>query len=350
MKYLYLIPITLLMLSCKSNILVVSLDNSHTGEAYLYNTITLKTDTISFSGNSFTINPIGIERPTLFYFVIKDINSFNRPMYIILSNQKSHVKFNKLIAINENSLNIHDVYPNRPFFLSDPNNNEEFYQFQDLWIKFYNNVTKPELGIDTRRELHTKFINESEHIIKKNNGKLVSAFIIDYLMNNNLIQLDKIQLFYSYLEPNVQQSVIALRIKVEVGFENLTSAPKFSFHDYHGNHYSLDSLTGKKILLHFWSSTCAPCIKEIPELLRLAGENKDLIIINISLDTDKSRWISTMKRLGIIDMVNYCDFNNFNGKIAMDYQIKSIPANYLIDEKGNILLKKQNVQGIIDNL
>lgn len=350
MKHLYLIPITLLILSCKSNILEVSLDNSHSGEAYLYNTITQKVDTIGFSGNSFTINPIDIEKPTLFYFVIKDINNFNRPIYIILSHQTTHIKFNELIVINENSPNIQDIYPNRPSFLSDPNSNEKFYQFQDLWIKFYNNVTKPELGMETRKELHTKFINESEHIIKNNNDKLVSAFITDYLMNNNLIQLDKIQLFYSYFESDIQTSFIGQKIKKEVGFEIETSSPKFSFQDFHGNNYSLDSLIGKKVLLHFWSTTCAPCINEIPDLLRLASVNKDLVIINISLDLDQSRWISGMERLGLTNMINFCDFNGANSKICKDYHIKSIPANYLIDEKGNILLKTQHLQGIIDKL
>jgi len=350
MKYLLYILVALTFFGCKTQTLIVSIKSVYSGEAYLYNTETQKTDTIESSGKRFVFNHRDIKKPTLYYLMFKEINDLNRPIYIILSNQETHIKFNKLIAVDENSRNIEDVYPNRPLFLSDPNKNEEFYQFQDLWIKFYNNITKTELDIEERKGLYDNFISNSERIIKVNNNKLVSAFIIDYLMNNNLIQPDRIKLFYSYLNNNIQETIIGQKIRYEVGFETHTLAPDFSFSDYHGKTYSLDSFKGKKVLLHFWSSTCAPCIKEIPVLKQLAVEKNDLVIINISLDTDKTRWISGMEKLEIIGMINFCDFKGTNGKIPLDYHIKSIPANYLLDEKGIILIKKQNLQGIIDNL
>lgn len=337
-------------MSCKGDILKVTVDGGYSGDAYLYNTVTYKIDTISSLNNTYIFNPGELEKPMLYYLMFNNINQHNRPIYLILSQEGTEIKFNELVPVEPNSHDIKELYPNRPLFLADPNFNQEFYVFQDLWMNFYNDVTNPDFNYDDRKKIHEEFISRSEEIISQNKDNAVSALIIDYLMINNLLKLEKIQSLFSNLSPNVQNSTISRKIKDEVGLEKKSLAPGFNFKDYYGNNYSLDSMKGKNILLHFWSSTCAPCVKEIPELMRLANENNDLIILNISLDTDSSRWVSGMKKLGIIDMVNFCDYNGFNGNIAKDYRIKTIPANYLIDESSKILSKKESLGDIVDKL
>lgn len=338
------------LISCKTDTLKITIDEDYEGEAYLYNTVTYKIDTISSSIGTFSFNAAELENPTLYYLMFKGINQHNRPIYLILSNKGTEIKFNELVPVSYNSSNIKGLYPNKPLFLADPNSNQEFYVFQDLWINFYNEVSNPDLSYDDRKMLHSEFIAQSEEIIRKNSDKLVSAFIIEYLMINNLIKLEKIQSLYSDLSPDIHNSIIARKIKNEVGLEKRSLAPKFTFRDYQGNNYSLDSMKGKKVLLHFWSTTCAPCLKEIPELLQLAKENDELVILNISLDTDSIRWVSGMEKLGIIDMINFCDFKGNNGKITKDYKIRSIPANYLIDEEGKILSKKESLDSLVGTL
>ncbi|MCW3806284.1 TlpA family protein disulfide reductase [Plebeiibacterium marinum] len=350
MKRLLYILIAVLLFGCNKNeTLKIAIENPYSGKLYLYNTVTQKADTISLSGNLFDINIGDIEEPTLYHIMFEGINKSDRPIYLILSKEVTEIKFADLIEVNNKfSANIRAKYPNRPIFMADPNNNSEFYKFQDLWIEFFNNVTNSELNKDDIKELYLKFIDDSEKIILANNNKLVAAFVINYLMNNNLIHLDKIQLFYSYLEPRIQKTPLGHIIGNEVGFAKQTAAPEFSFKDNHGNLCSLENLKSSKVLLHFWSSSCAPCIEEIPELLKLSHENKGLKIINISLDLDSIRWVSGMEKLGIAGMVNYCDFKGTLGKIATDYHINSIPANYLIDENGNILSKAQTISELLN--
>lgn len=350
-KYLACILSLFAVISCgKGTMLKVTFDKDLEGSATLYNTITQQVDSIRFSESVLLFSSKEVHEPTLFYLMFDQINDINRPIYIILSDQETHINLDELVAANTTTHKVKDLYPNRPRFIVDPNNNEEFYKFQDLWFDFYSDVTKPELDIAQRKEIHSKFINNSESVILENQDKLVSAMIIEYLMNNNLIELDKIQLFYSYLSTDIHKSVIGTKISHEVGFEKNIQAPLFSFNDYHGESYALERLKGKKVLLHFWSSTCAPCIEEIPALKRLALAKRDLVIIYVSIDTDRSKWISGMKRLGISDMINFCDFEGINGEITSDYHINSVPANYLIDEQGRIVLKTQTIDAIIDNL
>lgn len=88
----------------------------------------------------------------------------------------------------------------------------------------------------------------------------------------------------------------------------------------------------------------------MPDLINLSKEKDGLIIINISLDTEKKSWTSMIERLGISDMINHCDFKGVKGEICSDYNIKFIPAYYLIDREGKILFKKQSIQKLIDEL
>lgn len=336
--------------ACNSNSLKITIENPGKEKAYLFNTETNILDSTEIINSNYTFNSIDINEPTLFYLYFENINSYDRPNYIILSNQETEINFTKLIPINIRSQNIRDLYPNVPSFISDPNDNKSFYDFQELHMSFYQTITDPQLEFDSRKTIYQEFINKSEEIIQESKEQLVSAFIIQYLMNNNLLKLDQIQQFYSYLNIKIQQSYIGKKIGEEVGFTEETNAPNFNITDSNGKKYNLGSLKGKKILIHFWSSTCAPCIEEAPILLNLKKDYPDLFIINISLDSDKNRWNSGMTKHGITEMVNYCDFKGNKGKIVQDYMIKSIPANYLISETGKIIVKRQKLSEIIEML
>lgn len=336
--------------SCKSGVLHISFDNNYSGKVYLYNTKTKTTDTLGVVKNSLFYKSRSLENPTLYFLVIDGINSLNRPFNVVLSNDKTEVQFNDLIPIKYNSQNITEIYPNKPHFIKDPNNNNEYYSFQEIWIDFYINIINPQLSFDERRTMHTAFVNSVEEIIKRNADKLISAVIIDELMKGNLIQIEKIQHFYSHLSDEIKNTSIGEQIADEAGFIAQTRAPEFVLHDYTKHTYSLNDFKGKKVLLHFWSSTCAPCFDEIPQLIELTENNADLVVVNISLDTDSTRWVEAMNRMGMTNMINYCGFKANRGDIAKKYHINAIPANYLIDEEGSIITKTEKIDKLLKYL
>ncbi|MFW5645557.1 MAG: TlpA family protein disulfide reductase [Bacteroidota bacterium] len=339
MKYNLIKPLiitAILSIGCTNKSLKVKLEQNDIQEASLYNTETFEADTFVINGNSFSVNPGYVKGPTLYYLMFDGINNAYRPIYLILSKKPTIVEFDKLKAVKYNSSNIRDLYPNRPILIKDPNNNNAFYDFQELWLNFYTEIQNPEYNLEDRKELHEKFINASENIIYHNIDKLVSAVVVEYLMRNNLIDLEKTQSYYSNLDDKIKASAIGKRLRKEAGLEPRSHAPDFTLRDYHGNLHKLDSLKGEKVLLHFWSTTCSPCIKQVPLLLDLSEKHQDLVIINISLDTDKERWISGMNEHGISEMINCCDLLSRKSKIVEDYHINYIPANYLIDENGLI--------------
>jgi thiol-disulfide isomerase/thioredoxin len=60
-------------------------------------------------------------------------------------------------------------------------------------------------------------------------------------------------------------------------------APRFSFTAADGSVVSNDTLRGHVVLLTFWSTTCVPCVREIPHLQKLE-DAKLARVIGIALD------------------------------------------------------------------
>ena len=61
----------------------------------------------------------------------------------------------------------------------------------------------------------------------------------------------------------------------------------FSFTDMNGNSGTLHGLNGP-VVLHFWATWCAPCIDEMPKLIRKANATPGTTYLLISVDRDQS--------------------------------------------------------------
>jgi thiol-disulfide isomerase/thioredoxin len=59
----------------------------------------------------------------------------------------------------------------------------------------------------------------------------------------------------------------------------VTSCQEPDFLDTSGNGYRYEELNGKWLVVNYWATWCAPCIKEIPELNKLAEEHKDRVLV-----------------------------------------------------------------------
>lgn len=110
-----------------------------------------------------------------------------------------------------------------------------------------------------------------------------------------------------------------------------------------GETASLSDYRGKFVLLDFWASWCAPCLKEIPNLIALYNEakekNADFVIVSFSLDNKEKAWKDAIKSKGI-DLpgwVHGSDLFGWGSPAARLMGVTAIPKIILIDPEGKAI-------------
>lgn len=117
-------------------------------------------------------------------------------------------------------------------------------------------------------------------------------------------------------------------------------APDFTAPDPEGNQITLSEILGKVTILDFWASWCRPCRVENPNFVKLYNKyhEKGLNIISVSLDREnqKSRWIKAIEKDNL-SWYNVSNLKYWQDPVALMYNISSIPATFILDDKGTII-------------
>ncbi len=100
----------------------------------------------------------------------------------------------------------------------------------------------------------------------------------------------------------------------------------------------------KLFLINFWATWCPPCIKEIPELIRLKEKyKKDIEVVFISVDSNPSKVIPKfLKKNNFEDLVIFVDKKL---TISKKLNVKIMPTTLLIN---NQLEELSRIEGYID--
>ena len=64
----------------------------------------------------------------------------------------------------------------------------------------------------------------------------------------------------------------------------MTACTQPDFHDTDGKAYRYSDFTGRWLLVNYWATWCAPCIKEIPELAALDSAREDVVVLGVNYD------------------------------------------------------------------
>ncbi len=129
-------------------------------------------------------------------------------------------------------------------------------------------------------------------------------------------------------------------------------APDFTLVDINGKLHKLSDYKGKNVIIIFWATWCAPCVKEIPHLIALRNlESEDkLAILAISYITTFPRETAEkVKNFVEKNNINYTAFSARTSAMPPPYnRVSSIPCNFFIDPDGKIKLATEGLMSLGD--
>lgn len=121
------------------------------------------------------------------------------------------------------------------------------------------------------------------------------------------------------------------------------NSPNIKLPDASGIARELWSLQGKIVLLHFWSAKDRTSRIQNQVLVELYAKykQKGFEIYMVSVDDDRSAWLTAIAE----DQLTWINVGDMKGSISalLNYNIRNIPSNYLLDREGQIVAK--NLQG-----
>ena len=126
----------------------------------------------------------------------------------------------------------------------------------------------------------------------------------------------------SYSDNNNQQLLIKDPKKVET----------FSAKDINDHKKIISSSEKKILLLNFWATWCAPCIKEIPELLELKKKFKnDVEIYFVSVDSNVKKTVPKFLKKNKLEDLKV--LNDEKLKISSKFGVKVMPTTVIINKE-----------------
>ncbi len=115
-------------------------------------------------------------------------------------------------------------------------------------------------------------------------------------------------------------------------------APEVSFLDEKGVQISLNKFKDDVILVNFWASWCAPCIREMPSLDQLQAEmeGKKFQVVAVNQDIKGMAKAKPLLR-DKLNLYNLSIYIDKNLKLGRKLNIQGLPTSFFIDKKGFIV-------------
>lgn len=131
--------------------------------------------------------------------------------------------------------------------------------------------------------------------------------------------------------------VIAIAAAGYFTWSSTSAGPNVTYTTLTGEKVTSQDLRGKVVLVNFWATSCASCIREMPDMVstynKFKGQGLDFIAVAMSYDPPNY-------------VLNYVETRKIPFKVALDVNgevakafgdVKLTPTTFVIDKKGNII-------------
>lgn len=252
---------------------------------------------------------------------------------------------------------------------------EQLRPYMELYFKLLDKVIDLSNKIDYAEENSIAqdsiflIINEVANANETNHNKMDSLYL-DFVLTHpsysiapdllysisesSYVDIDSIRAAYNRLAEDVRNTIIGKIALNEIEAQErkkieTSSISEFIMKTASGRTIKLSDYKNKiYVLLDFWASWCAPCLKEIPKMKEIYGtyKDKELVIIGISLDKNKNKWNETIQEKGLNHWPQTLDSEvevfgrDYSGYGLSNFlECEAIPFYVLLDKEGKIVAK-----------
>lgn len=182
--------------------------------------------------------------------------------------------------------------------------------------------------------------------VQKHPSDYFSLYLLESFVDN-VQNYKQASILYEGLSQELQSSIFGKQVEqklsrlknIEIGSE----APDFELTDLNGVKFKLSDYKGKYLLLLFWSSDCRHCLDELTHIQNLykefEGNNFEIIAVAQNNLQHKSEWQDFVKNKNLKWVNAFDDRVEGKKKVARLYNVTKIPTDFVLNRKGQIILK-----------
>lgn len=208
------------------------------------------------------------------------------------------------------------------------------------YINNLKNIQVTDSIINIAQAKADKYLNKQTEFFKHCSGSYYYFWYFKkYITVNNIISTDSLlDIYKNAFSDSIRRTFEGDEImKIIRGRSEKINmlAPNFSVTDINGNSVSLDMFRDSYVLIDFWASWCAPCVKKMPDIKEIRNKysEKKLKIIFITQDNNFKSFSNAVNKYKIdfgIHLFSTPDLINL-------YGAQAIPKTFLIDPNGVII-------------
>ena len=194
-------------------------------------------------------------------------------------------------------------------------------------------------------DARTDFLNSRNLSVQKNmvetyKDQVFAPFNIYWEMKANL-SLDELKAWRQKIDPKLNNHPYTKQLDEYIrlaAFGVGSVMPNFTLKTPDGKDISLNDFKGKYVLVDFWASWCGPCLREMPNVVKLYKEckGKNFEIFGVSLDNKKDAWVKAIKANGM-KWPQGSDLKGWGSEPARLCNVSAIPFTVLIDPEGEVI-------------
>jgi thiol-disulfide isomerase/thioredoxin len=102
--------------------------------------------------------------------------------------------------------------------------------------------------------------------------------------------------------------------------------------------FSLDSLRGKAVLIHYWATWCEPCKQDMQLLKKLQAKyaRQGFTLVGVNLDSDRNTALSFL-RSTTLPWPHLYESGGLESRLAQEMGILTLPTMILVDKQGKVI-------------